>query len=117
MFNKNLLLAAVGVLLIGSSSAALAQTKWLTVAEVKQEIIGKSFSFVGKSKGTVTFNAGGTVTASTNKFGNLKGKWWFRGTRWCRIYSKWPKKTRCLRFKRIAGGKYHSSDGSKMTPR
>ena len=94
MFNKKILLAVVSILLIGTSSAALSQTKWLTVAEVKQEIIGKSFSYVGKSKGIVTFNAGGTVNADTNKFGKLKGKWWFKGSKWCRIFSKWPKRTR-----------------------
>jgi len=99
------------------SGAAFAQSKWMSAAQIKQEIIGKSFSFVGRSSGTVSYDPGGTVASVSKKFGKLSGKWWFKGSKWCRIYSKWPKRTRCLGFQKLANGKYRTSNGATLTPK
>jgi len=63
--------------------------KLLTNAEIKEAFAGKSFTYTGRSSGSMTLRANGTVSVNDDKFGTAKGKWWVKNNQYCRSYPKW----------------------------
>lgn len=92
--------------LVPFSSVSAQQLKG---SEIKSLLSGKSFSYSGKTKGSSSYSAGGSVRVSDNKSGKLSGRWWISGNSYCRKFRKG--KAKCLTIRKVGAGKYRSSNG------
>ena len=110
-----LMVSAIGLATIMIAPVADAGGK-LTGAEIKAELIGKTWSYRGKSTGTTVYGANGTVSYTDKKWGSDSGTWWIKGNKWCRKYKK-NKKVQCLTYTRLGRSKYKTNSGYTMTPK
>ena len=106
---KNIAIAILAASLSFSAFTTSSYAKKLSGAEIKSLLSGKSFRYSGKTSGTSTYTSGGRMTVSDSKFGKLSGRWWVKGSSFCRKYPRG--KAKCMTIRSLGGGKYRNSSG------
>ena len=95
----------------------LAPSSFLTGAQIRSKLVGRTVTYSGESRGTITIRANGSATLVDQKHGRSKGRWWTRRNDWCRRWAKWPEKAKCFRFRDLGNGRLRSSNGYTLTIR
>jgi len=102
---------------LSATPAEASTSGFLTAAQIRAKIIGRTFLFKGPmASGVTTYRRNGTFSVKINKWGDDNGPWWFKGNKWCRTLKRF-KRTACLTFKSLGGGKYKASNGVVISPR
>lgn len=106
--------AALAIPLVGGFDVSTSTAATLSADEIKAVIVGKTFTYWGKSKGKVKWTRTTVRYWGDDKWGADKGKWWLDGNKYCRQYP--GQKAKCGRFKSNSDGSYSATSGYKMKP-
>ena len=110
-------LALVAAILFNSAPVHAAAGGFMSASQIRSKIIGRTFQFKGPmASGVTTYRRNGTFSVKIKQWGDDDGPWWFKGNQWCRTLKRF-KRTNCLTFKSLGGGKYKASNGVVISPR
>ncbi len=82
-----------------TSSKQGATIRNLTVAEIGQTVVGKTFQYTRKDgTGFVVFNADGSLTITDDQKGASNGTWNANGAEYCETYGASPKECGVFKY-------------------
>ncbi len=103
---------ALPAALIGAP--AQAGSAALSGAQIKRYFAGRSYLYCGRTSGWVRVNRNGTARLIDYQHGRSGGRWWIKGRKLCRQWSRWPKIVRCSTVTRVRKNVFRSGNGFKI---
>ena len=99
-----------------SVGIADAKPRYLASAEIKKLITGKCSSYVAEeSKGTICYEANGSITYDDSEYGKGTGKWQVRGNKVCERYANVQEDSGCSKVQTTdRKGYYLMEDGTLL---
>ena len=84
---------------------------FLSQSDLHQALVGNTFIYTGDTNGITRVSEDGTFTiVGDSKYGDLSGRWWFKGSQWCRVFDPVGYQT-CSQYLDLGDGKIQSTSG------